>query len=417
MIPALLNRRGRLPISRAVRYVPRLERMEDRSQPGTLLFDLSGWSMLDDSIGILANNSRERVACSSQAMVRNGESRIRSEMMEVAAPANRGTPELRPAWLPLCLISSSRGSHALWAAVAAGRPADGMAQGEIGITKVDGTWTRLADMPTPRQEVATAVLGFEVFVLGGLNAQGQPLTTVEAYNPFANTWRPIAPLPIANDHLGAAVANHVLYAFGGRSNRVFAYWPEQNRWIERTPMRYQHGGTPAVAVIDEKIYVAGGTGPGMLQNEVEVYDPVANTWTTLPPMGVPRNHTAGGNMLGLFVVAAGRGSANAATAFEAFDPRTQRWFRMPDLPTGRSGVAGAVVQGCFYVFGGEIPRIFPEVEVFDPYAFGWRAITPMPTPRHGIFAAVIENFVFLPGGGLVQGLGPTSINEVFAVGL
>jgi hypothetical protein len=33
-----------------------------------------------------------------------------------------------------------------------------------------------------------------------------------------------------------------------------------------------------------RIYVAGGAGGGMAGNEVEVYDPSANRWTTLAPM-------------------------------------------------------------------------------------------------------------------------------------
>jgi hypothetical protein len=46
-------------------------------------------------------------------------------------------------------------------------------------------------------------------------------------------------------------------------------------------------------VIDNKIYVAGGTNTPS-QRELEAYDPVANMWTIKTPMSFPRNHTAGG---------------------------------------------------------------------------------------------------------------------------
>src|SRR6516162_5353564 len=130
----------------------------------------------------------------------------------------------------------------------------------------EGTWYSLTPMPSRRQEISTAVLGGEIFVIAGFDADGNSTTTVEVYNPQTDSWRSAAPLPIANNHNAAAVAAGTLYAFGGVSNRVFAYDPENDAWSDVAPMHYQHGNTPAVAVIDDRIYVAGGTGPGMLQN-------------------------------------------------------------------------------------------------------------------------------------------------------
>src|SRR5262245_9568814 len=85
------------------------------------------------------------------------------------------------------------------------------------------------------------------------------------------------------------------------------------------------------------------------------------------------------------------------------------------MPTGRSGVAAGVVNGELYVFGGEMPRLFGEVEVYNPVQNRWRQLAPMPTPRHGIFAAVIDSAIYLAGGANRQGLSPTTTNEVFTV--
>ena len=74
-------------------------------------------------------------------------------------------------------------------------------------------------------------------------------------------------------------------------------------------------------VIDDRIYVAGGDGPGMNQTEVEVYDPVTNTWADLARMNVPRNHTAGAAINGKFYVAGGRPGDTAASALEVYDPK------------------------------------------------------------------------------------------------
>src|SRR5262245_10425130 len=168
-----------------------------------------------------------------------------------------------------------------------------------------GSWQTLAPMPAARQEVATAVLGERVYVIGGFDSAGQSTDSVFVYNPQSNTWSAAASLPIVNNHGAAAVANGRLFAFGGVSNRAFVYDPAGNAWSEIASVSAQHVSTPAVAVINNRIYGAGGTGG--TQREVEAYDPSANTSTALAPMNVGRNHCAGGATGNRFYVAGGRG--------------------------------------------------------------------------------------------------------------
>ena len=91
-------------------------------------------------------------------------------------------------------------------------------------------------------------------------------------------------------------------------------------------------------MIDGKIYVAGGDGPGSRRREVEVYNPATNQWTILAPMNVPRNHTSGAVINGKFYVAGGRPGAEAASAlrFMTLQPILDR---VTDMPTGRAGMA------------------------------------------------------------------------------
>ncbi len=278
-----------------------------------------------------------------------------------------------------------------------------------------GAWTTLAPVPSVRQEISTAVLDGKIYVIAGFNSSGGNTNTVDVYNPQTNTWSSAAPLPIATNHNAAAVAAGRLYAFGGTSNRTFVYNPQLNSWSDVAPMRFQHANTAAVGVINDKIYVAGGNGPNMNQTELEVYDPALNTWTQLPSMSVPRNHTGGGVINGKFYVVGGRPGDTAARALEVYDPALNSWTRLRDLPTGRSGVGAAVVNGELYVFGGEIPRQFGDVEVYNPLSNTWTQLAQMPTPKHGVFASVIGNRIYLPAGATQQGLAATNINEVFTV--
>ena len=264
-----------------------------------------------------------------------------------------------------------------------------------------------------RQEISAAVLDGKVFVIAGFDSSGMSTDTVEVYDPDTGAWSSRAPLPIRTNHNAAAVAGGRLYALAGTSKRVFAYHSEQDSWSDVAPMNFMHGDTPAVAVIDNLIYVAGGSGG--IGNEVEVYDPVQDTWTVLASLNVPRNHTAGGAIDGKFYVVGGRPGANAASALEVYDPQTNRWTMLSPMPTGRSGIAAGVVNKKLYVFGGEDPRLFSEVEMYDPAVDRWQRLAPMRTPRHGIFAAVIGADIYVPGGAVAQGLGATDTNEVYMI--
>src|SRR6188472_188534 len=135
-------------------------------------------------------------------------------------------------------------------------------------------------------------------------------------------------------------------------------------------MIFEHGNTAAVAVINNKIYVAGGTGG--TQREVEVYDPIANTWTPLAPMNVGRNHCAGGTIGGQFYVVGGRGFPDSDVTLEVYNPAANRWTIRAPMPTGRSGIAAGVVNNWLYVFGGEIPALHNEVESYDPASNTWQ---------------------------------------------
>lgn len=283
------------------------------------------------------------------------------------------------------------------------------------IQEGEGVWYDLAPVPTPRQEIAVAALGLEIFVIGGYNKAVESTNVVEVYDVSTDTWRSAAPLPVVTDHAAAAVVAGTLTVIAGAPEAFFAYDPASNTWLQGPSMHYAHGGSAAVAVINDKLYVAGGYGKGMKENEVEVFDPATGTWTVLAPMQVGRNHTTGGAIDGKFYVVGGRDNKSSLPTFEVYDPATNTWSFLPELPTARSGIASGVINGCLYVFGGEIPGVFAEVEVYNPATNTWSAATSMPTPRHGIFGATIDNAIYLPGGATMKGVGVSAVHDVFVV--
>jgi N-acetylneuraminic acid mutarotase len=288
-----------------------------------------------------------------------------------------------------------------------------------------GTWQTLAPMPTARQELATAALNGKIYAIGGYDSSGTPTNVVEVYDTATNTWSSAHPIPFPLHHNSAAVAAGKLYSFGGPSTLAFVYDELNDYWSPVASMLFFHALTPAVGVFNDKIYVAGGANGGggnSMENAVEVYDPVANTWTALHAMKTGRNHCGGAFIDGKFYVVGGRRRVHALVANEVYDPQTDTWTRQASLPTARGGIGVAAVNGELFVFGGE--TLFPngggevhdEVEVFNPATNTWESLSPMPDPRHGIWASVIGNEIFLPGGGTVSGFGgTTNLNTVFTV--
>ena len=280
-----------------------------------------------------------------------------------------------------------------------------------------GTWEPLAPLNEPRQELAAAELDGRVYAVGGLGGRSN---ANEIYDIATDAWTFGADLPVTTDHSWAVSFGTRVYVGGGSSNRAFFYEPASDAWTEVASSAFVHGGTPVAAVMDGRIFVAGGAGGGMAGNELEAYDPATDRWSTLAPMSCARNHMGGGAIAGTLYVAGGRPGNQSCV--EAYDPAANTWTPRASMPTARSGVAGAVVGSCLYIFGGEgnpaDPNgIFHEVEAYHPATDSWVELPPMRTGRHGIYAAVRGNVVYLPGGATVEGLGTTGVNDAYVIDL
>jgi N-acetylneuraminic acid mutarotase len=193
-------------------------------------------------------------------------------------------------------------------------------------------------------------------------------------------------------------------------NHVWMHDPAIGGWIQRRPMPTPRSGG-GKAVIDGKIYVAGGRPPG--GHAFEVYDPATDKWEKLPDMPTQRNHLAMAAVNGKVIVAGGRfgpgAMAERTDIVEIYDPATRAWTRGAPLPAPRGGITGAAHAGCMFVFGGEGERthvlgLTPNAYGYDPRADRWTRLPDLPIAVHGLKgSAVIGGRIFLPGGGITLG--------------
>src|SRR3990167_5651463 len=237
-------------------------------------------------------------------------------------------------------------------------------------------WAKRKNMPAPAHHVAVTSYRGKLYVFGGgtqVEPGGSnwvPTNRAWEYDPAADSWRELAPMPTAR---GAAVAGEggggaevePVGSTGVRTSRGGGYDPAADSWRELAPMPTARGAAVAVEV-GGKMYVVGGasvhpgqkivglsaTVPHRALGTNEEYDPATNTWRTRSPMPTARNHAAIGAVNNKIYVLGGRvgagfiGVASNTDVVEEYDPATDQWGAIrARMPTARSAVAWGVHGG------------------------------------------------------------------------
>ncbi len=294
---------------------------------------------------------------------------------------------------------------------------------EVNVTVTDaplgtGAWETLPPTSTARQEVSYVQLGGKFYLAGGSALH-------EVYDPVARTWGTLEPLPKNLDHIQGVTVGSNIYYLGGLAGwpgpavrTVYSYNSATDSFTEGAPLP-EGRGAGGVAVFGGKIYYAGGLSDFEVQTSFDVYDPATDAWAELPEMPHARDHFHAAVLNGKFYAVGGReAKLNATIPFvDAFDFKTQTWTTLDtSLPTERGGFATAVLGGEILIIGGEGGGTHAEVEAYNPATNVWRTLEPMPTARHGVQAAVCNGGVYLAAGGVKQGIGPSTVHEVFSLG-
>lgn len=97
------------------------------------------------------------------------------------------------------------------------------------------SWSRLADKPTAASNLKAAILGEYIYLPGGIDNQGHPLSLVEVYNVASDSWKNAAPLPQPLSNYAIEVFEGKMFIFGGKSGdkiqkEIYSYDPVANSW-------------------------------------------------------------------------------------------------------------------------------------------------------------------------------------------
>ncbi|TRY74577.1 hypothetical protein TCAL_04599 [Tigriopus californicus] len=222
---------------------------------------------------------------------------------------------------------------------------------------VEDTWEASSPLPGLSFSFGMASLGRQIYIVGG-EGQQNTAATDEIFRmdfdlpPSDREWVPVSKMTYTRSSVALIALENKIYALGGMldggyTSTVEMYDPEVDAWIEVDPMT-QARCNPGYAVANGKLYVVGGLGdnllappgPGALKT-AEVYDPDSDSWSTLPDMYFSRHSPAVAFVNNkLFVFGGGSPSPllrpGPERTIECFDFDRHEWFVLQAKIPGRS---------------------------------------------------------------------------------
>lgn len=230
-------------------------------------------------------------------------------------------------------------------------------------SKFDGTtWTSIAPVPAALEYSSAVSDGTNIFIMGGaLTGTGVPQTTNYRYNVATNTYTTLAPFSVGSWNHAAVFLNGKIYKFagsnaGGQTNALEIYDIATNTWTLGAvyPLSIAFVGS---ATLNGFIYGAGGINTAGSAKTYR-YDPVANVWddAAIADLPVTRWGSASSNYRQGFVMAGGYAGGDAtasiSTSVITWNPLTNTWTSLPNLIGERSRMTGSILNDKLYVIGG-----------------------------------------------------------------
>jgi uncharacterized protein (TIGR03437 family) len=250
-------------------------------------------------------------------------------------------------------------------------------------------WTSRALAPPPfdlSRHSDSVFLNGKIYIPGGFDSNFNISPLHLAYDVAANTFVNQAEVPTATvDYAVAADETRgVYYHTGGfffrdglfftPSRAVRMYDTNTNTWTDLPPMNNVRDGHKA-ALIEGKLYVAGGISESGDSLVGEVFDFETGNWSPIAPLNRLRHRPAAavvkdaaGNPFWLFV---GDAPTDPVLNAEVYDVRNDRWipldnsFSMPPilhsfdgLPVGRTLMGGGAVGDFLHVITNPLPGEF-----------------------------------------------------------
>lgn len=278
-------------------------------------------------------------------------------------------------------------------------PADGATKEEAAPAPDLPEWQRLAGLEVPRDDFGTAVVGDDIWVLGGMTGdRGTRLESIEVLDTTTGEWSTseiTVPEGLASFESAAVGAR--IYVFGGldvnstATDFAAVLDTSTGRW-RRLPdlpaARYAH----TVTLHDGLIHVIGGEGKDGAVEQVDVFDPATETWSTGTPMPEVRNSHDAVSTGEVIYVLGGWRDGSPSDVVQTYDPASGRWRSQQPLPEPMSRAGATYLDGRVWV------SLHESAYVLQVGSEEWKPANPLTVSRHGLGYVAHDGRIFGIGG-------------------
>lgn len=205
-------------------------------------------------------------------------------------------------------------------------------------------------------------------------------------------------------------------------SNVYVYDPVQNLWIAGPAIpSARRRGSCGVVMYNNEFYLLSGIRRGHRSGWVtwtDKYNPATNTWTVLADAPIARDHIYAAEYNGKVYLAGGRQTSDTIGStfdgtiaqVDVYDILTNTWSTLPsgqNIPTPRAGAVTETLGNLLIVAGGESPAQNPahnEVEALNMTTNTWTApLTDMLQGRHATQFVKSNNNLYTVAGSRTQG--------------
>jgi N-acetylneuraminic acid mutarotase len=239
---------------------------------------------------------------------------------------------------------------------------------------VTDVWTRVADLPNPRGHVAVVELAGQIMVIGA----GPATAEVTLYDPTTNVWLKMPSLPQARASTVAGVINGAVIVTTGNPGTGVG---STTTWSGLFPVKWEVSasmpidlGEVAAGIINNSLYLVGEGNTATL-----AYNLSSGVWTSsLAARPSTGNHHAAEVFNGKLYLLGGLGSGSEGRV-QIYDPTTDTWTIGSDMPFAAGSSSSALIGGEIFVAGGIVGgESTTQAAAYNPVTNTWRTVAPMP---------------------------------------
>lgn len=283
---------------------------------------------------------------------------------------------------------------------------------------IKGTWTPTGTpMLYPHDWPIAATLCDGSIFVAGQNSLANP--EAEIYDPVADTWIAAGKMKLSHIYGTATLLQdcRLLLTGGYNANtQAEVFYPKTKTYKAVGVMNNERFFHTATRLADGRVLAAGGGvdafGQWITQPTADIFDPVTGLWTKAAKMHQARRaHSATLLPDGRVLVAGGTtGGKNDGTqagvqldTVELYDPVANTWTKLPKLVTARTFHTAALAQGgALILFGGLDGSGSASRRVEGYFEGTWQALDPMLIDRYQHASALLADGRVLLAGGVYQ---------------